>query len=488
MSPMARTLLSISFASGLLMTQPANAEVHGVILTISTYQGGIPPLKGVQLDAGHARAMAISMGVPEANILSLADSQLTAARLLGAFDELIGRVQSGDQVFIYYSGHGGRTALPAEQRCAEALIGVDGSFVLDREIEIRLSQLRAKASRVFLFVDACHSGGVSQRELASPPDGFAAKFWAPKDAQACSRPVNVIAQTLDRALRSPGEGGANVTYVAAARADEVSLDQPGRGGLATVSWLDCMETAKDLNGSGAVTADEVAACAQERIDRALARSTSFRAPHLVIHGNDRAVVRFAAEPVLPPGAAATTAAPPAQAPSASAEALQEAPARAQSILGDLYNNRDDRRRVEITAHARRLTIGKDPLELAIRSSHGGHLYLFMAGSDGRSLDLLFPNRLDADNRINAGTETHLPGTSWQITAGGPEGKDVLLAIVAEKPLDVGTMRLEPTGPFSMLAPTAGHARALLAAARGGCSGAICGSPYGAGLLVVEEVR
>ena len=55
--------------------------------------------------------------------------------------------------------------------------------------------------------------------------------------------------------------------IAAARDNEVSLDMPGKGGVATQAWRDCITgAAVDRDGSGGLSADEIRTCAQDRIN------------------------------------------------------------------------------------------------------------------------------------------------------------------------------------------------------------------------------
>ena len=125
---------------------PAAAENYALIMTISAYQGGVPPLQGVAYDAESARSIARKMGVKDHNMRVYKDGQLTLVGMQRAFDELYERIADGDQVFIYYSGHGGRqlVRVPGE-RCAESLITVDGMGFIDVELESRLQRLAAKA-------------------------------------------------------------------------------------------------------------------------------------------------------------------------------------------------------------------------------------------------------------------------------------------------------------------------------------------------------
>jgi hypothetical protein len=89
-----------------------------------------------------------------------------------------------------------------------------------------------------------------------------------------------------------------------------------------------------------------------------------------------------------------------------------------ATLQDIHAQRNPRRLVDMSVSRPSMRIGKDALELTVRSSHDGHVYLVMVGSDAKSFYVLFPNGLDGDNRIQgqpaasaaaAGLEAHGPG-------------------------------------------------------------------------------
>ncbi|MEK7815383.1 MAG: caspase family protein, partial [Pseudomonadota bacterium] len=203
----------------LLGAVPAQAEVHALILTISQYQGGVPPLAGVQQDGKSAAAMARKMGVPEKNIVQLRDQQLTLAGMRRAFDDLANRLQPNDQVFIYYSGHGSRTLVreAGAERCAESLVTVDADFLTDTEFEQRLKKLSQKADKVIAFLDACHSGGVTTRAAPGKTPAFSPKYWAKGGVEACAKPVNRLTRGLNANAKTAGSGARNFVYIAAAR-------------------------------------------------------------------------------------------------------------------------------------------------------------------------------------------------------------------------------------------------------------------------------
>jgi hypothetical protein len=431
-------------------------------MAISDYSvPGATPLKGVVHDVASAQDIARRLGVKDANMVVLRDGQLGLPGMTRAFDELQERVAPNDNVFIYYSGHGSRQRVSdPEARCAESLVAADGEGFLDAVLEARLKALAIKANKLVVFVDSCHSGGVTSR---APTDGrFTPKYLARSDAEACEVPVNVLKRSIALGARSRGSGADNYVYIAAARDNEVSLDEAERGGIATQAWQQCVAgAAVDLDASGGISAEEVRVCAQHLIDQKLRNIQGFSPHHISITGNSRTLLGLVS---LPDSAAAMAAA------AAPAETLK-----------DIYSQRDDRRTVSLNLAQPRLTIGRDALQLSVTSGRAGHLYLLMAGSDGKTFDLLFPNRLDTKNQIAAGQTLQLPRPTWQITADGPPGATHLLAIVSDEPRDFSKLGLKPAGPFSVL-------EASRAAAKDIQIVTTASSAYGAALIAVEEVK
>lgn len=445
---------------GAALALPAAAESHALIMTISAYQGGVPPLHGVAHDGESARSIARRMGVKDANMRHYKDGELTLPGMQRAFDELQERVADGDQVFIYFSGHGGRqlVRVPGE-RCAESLISVEGMGFIDVELESRLKRLAAKAHKLVVLLDACHSGGATQRSMGGKAAGqkpaFSAKYFARGGVDACEQPVNVLTRSLGAASRSAGSGAGNYVYIAAARDNEVSLDMPAKGGVATQAWRDCINgAAADRDGSGGLSAAEIQACAQEKINAQLQGVKGFLPHHVTIAGNPNAVLSFP-------------------------ERTAPVKTSAYNALLDIYNSRDDRRSVSLQSAKSAFRIGKDEVGFTLTSSHAGYAYLLMVGSDGRSFDMLFPNRLDSANAIEAGQTLRLPRPSWQIRAAGPAGRNHLLAIVADSPREFAGIGMQPAGPFSMIAASADASRNLQVHA--------ASVGYGAAMVVLEEV-
>ena len=100
----------------------------------------------------------------------------TYANIVQAFKEVTERAQSGEQVYIHYSGHGGRAVtiypeLEGEQRQDEGIVPMDlgtldGRYLRDVEIATLLKRLTDKGCMVTLIFDSCHSGGATRGDCA----------------------------------------------------------------------------------------------------------------------------------------------------------------------------------------------------------------------------------------------------------------------------------------------------------------------------------
>jgi len=187
----------------------------------------------------------------------------------------------------------------------------------------------------------------------------------------------------------------------------------------------------------------------------------------------------------PPAApeAVTTAAPttPLPAPEPALASL--------ATLRDIAAQADPRRRLDVKLGRDTLRIGKDTLDLQLRSSHDGHVYLVLLGSDSSSFYVLFPNGLDTQNRIQAGQRLSLPRPDWRLAARGPAGTDQLLVLVTDSPRDLSTLgRPAPdaANPFTFALNTLPGRSALFDLFTG--SGVAGGSEsFGAKLLPIKEV-
>lgn len=543
---------------------PPRANRHALIIGISQYADpNTPQLPGVKWDRQSATQMAQSMQVPVENIHYLQDDQATGNGIRKALQELTDRVQEGDRVFIHYSGHGTRYLDPVTGTCTEALLAYDGgqsSLISNREMAGLLSGITNKTDKLFVMYDACHSGGVAQaaatlrtRSIVGPSGGeegaLSPKFVS--TSEECGRPVNVKTRNLVIEATAKGTLPQDIIHLSASRDNEISFDDEAKGGLATQYVRDCMlRDAKDLDNSGSISIDEIRQCAQEKIDKRMATSANYKPHNLVLNGNAAFVPAWFSQAALAPVMVTAPMATPTPtqfsvAPSASANlaatkptsapvdipvptqvaaapvkpapaatpapvvtpgpapvsvAQVPAPLTGEQALRQMFEQRDAKRKVQVSVNQSSLKIGKDALEFSVQSDRAGYLYIALSGSDNKSLYLLFPNDLDQTNKIESGQKLQLPRPNWRVKAGGPAGTDNLLVILADAPRDISKLAASKAGPFMVSLNDAngraqlgalmtsskagGEAQCLGAAARS--NPAMCSDAYGAVMVSVEE--
>jgi len=440
------------------------ASRHALIITISDYSApGISDLKGVKFDSESAKKMALAMSIPEANIRYLKDSEATRQGMVEAFQDLAKRVRPGDRVFVYYSGHGTRWVDSAfdPNSCTEGLLSHEGEILSNREISQTLKPIGQAADKLMVFYDACHSGGIiaeptRTRSVKLAQTTLTPKFAGSVSPELCAQPTNMKTRSLSGELGRGGIQKDNVVFVAASRPSEVSFDDPQTGGLATQAFRDCLlGEANDLDQSGATSVAEITLCAQKKLDAKLLGQPDILGQKMIIGGNASFVPTFVDAPSKVPSLSIKPVIEEPQLIVASAVPdLEPAPPTSQpgqvkptDLLEEIFKQRDAKRDLKLSAEPEKMLIKKDRLGVKITPSHDGYLYLALAGSDSKSLYLLFPNELDGNNAVKAGETIQLPAKGWRIRASGPPGVNTVLAIVTDSPRDLSGLRGEVAGPF-----------------------------------------
>ena len=521
---------------------------HALIIGVGTYEDPlVPPLPGTKLDKVSATQIAQAMQVPDGNIQYLHDSQATVSNIRSALNNLNDRVQDGDRVFIHYSGHGTRYKDPQAGGCVEALLPYDGmskGMISNTEMASLLAQITQKTDKLFVMYDACHSGGLvaaaataRTRGIANSNDDGALRPKFAALSEECSKPVNIKTRSLVNEQVNRGALPQDIVHISAARDNEISFDDEQKGGLATQFFRDCMlREAKDLDGSGAISIEEIKQCAQEKINRRMQNDNNFKAHNLVLSGNGNFVPAWFSQgvpqtanvmtalatpdkpvtPVAVTPAPATPTPPPAQQIALATPSTTATPAATQSqtlatsdikplsgedALKQMYDQRNAKRKVRVTLTKDQLVIGKDVLEFSVQSDRAGYVYAALAGSDGKALYMLFPNDLDQNNRIEAGQTLKLPQGKWRIKSSGPVGTNHLLVMVADAPRDLQALSAKKEGPFmTSLNDASGRAQlgALLTSSKAistavcqntvsAKNNPLCSDAYGASLLSIKEV-
>ena len=467
----------------LLLSPPvlASTQSHALIIGVGQYTQASEstPLLGVPKDMEIARRMAMAMGIPSNQIVELRDSRATKSNIVAALQQLRQKTGVGDRVFIYLSGHG--TSYSGPKGCEQGFVPyTEGRHTFDdvlteAELASYTSKIAEKADKAIVMVDACFSGGLgaARTRSISQAAGMRAKVIA-RSADQCSVAVNQLSTTRSfvPAMQRLGIPEQNFVQISAANQNEVSWDNEELGGLATHAMGQCLlGEAKDLNRSGAITLEEVRQCAQAKLNALMEphRSAGMLPSNIQVRGTRNLIVM--ADPPKPPASpmVSTLPAPPKPtAPTALAlpqspperpvagiptlpslpvptapsipvpplpvvaevlvETIEDQLAASRATLDDVLSQRNGRFKLDVQA-PKQLKINQDPFKFTVKSSTEGYLYAVMLGSDGKSFYLLYPNKLDKDNKIKANTTYTFPRPGWSIKAGGPVGTNQVLFVV-----------------------------------------------------------
>ena len=178
----------------------------------------------------------------------------------------------------------------------EALLPYDGmskGVISNSEMAKLLSSITQKTDKLFVMYDACHSGGIvaaaataRTRGIVNANDEGALRPKFAGISEECSKPANVKTRGLVNEQVNQGALPQDIVHLSAARDNEISFDDEQKGGLATQYMRDCMlRDAKDLDGSGAISIDEIKQCAQDKVNRRMQNDSNFKAHNLVLSGN-----------------------------------------------------------------------------------------------------------------------------------------------------------------------------------------------------------
>ena len=424
----------------------ARADRHALIIGVGNFKSNqIPRLDGVSRDMDNARRLARAMGVAEANTTVLRDADATVVNIRAALRGLAQRVKGDDRVFVYFAGHGTRYELPGGRgECTEGLVANDTqpgnpqTMLSGADLKADLAPVIARSEKLMLFLDTCHSGGTLTLRGGSGGGSATGRFMGGATASRCSRPSNELKlRGVNVAAVDAPTLANNVVQVSSAQPDQVALEDPQLGGLATAYWTDCAVNAQRAGKPASV--DEISRCAQQAVDGWFKQNprSGFTGQNLVVRGN----VDFVPLPVN------TTATTTGASGNLGGTAAADTPNAGAELLRRIHAQRDDRHKVELDLAKGDLKIGRDELSMRVRSDRGGYLYLLLHSSDGKSTYMLFPNGLDQNNALRQGEWMNLPAPNWRMPSEGPPGNNRLLAVVAQAKRDMTALPVKKEGPF-----------------------------------------
>lgn len=469
-----RTLINALVASSLALgvAGQAVAENHALIMWIGDYDGSANDLPGIDKDAAMAKAIAASMGVSSKNILEFSNSDLTLSGMKQALRALTDKIQSGDKVFIYYSGHGGQVELD-NGKCSEGMVSFEGELYFDRELEADLNKVASKTSQIVMMNDSCFSGGAASttKSIAGNKAKLyrSAKNRGKADGYTCGDAVNKLARNLQSVSN---KYGTQMVYLGAASERELADATPS-GSAATVAWHSCLGAGKgDGNRDGLLNGEELKGCAQRILEQ---RNHNH---NITLTGNAQLPISFVslatASPVAPTTAGNSV-------PVSGSAAVS--PAR---TLETIRAGADNRLQLDLKLSNNELSIARhDRLDFTVQTPADGYLYLLHIGSDGKTFDVLFPNDLDSNHFVSAGTH-RFPRSQWGIEATGPVGTGYIMAYISSTPKNFrGAMG--KAGPFASTSANTSAAGKLGVVATGASEPG--GGRYGTSAVVpVREVQ
>jgi hypothetical protein len=238
---------------------PEEARWHVLLIGIDSYLGGAPPLGGCVNDIDAVQRVLLDrIKVPAKSIRRLAaplndgvvrpvevDTEPpTRLGVLAALTAISEMVRDGDRVFIYYSGHGTRRFVKTtdgRRYYREAIVPHDNivfdaetgeereQLVFDWELNLLLSRISRKTTRVTVVLDCCCSAGAT-RDLKS--NGARTRFARSStrgDMKLNARPEDIEAATHGLAFSARGNIAACMV-VAACLDDESAQESLGAEG------------------------------------------------------------------------------------------------------------------------------------------------------------------------------------------------------------------------------------------------------------------
>lgn len=386
------------------------AADKALLIGVGSYKNPQFNLTGINLDIDTINNFARSVGYQSDNIKALLDEQVSRENIKQAFSGFLSEgVTENDNILIYYSGHGvqitdkdndeqdGRD----EALTLHSLGLIPGSYsgiITDDELAALLNSLPSK--KVTIIVDACHSGTVTRSmtqslDLQSKAYGqtrFQPKALPYRGSRSLSRSIGTKDVSIDSSL-------AGVVTLSAAQDDEQALATE-RGSTFTLALSEALQ----MWGSDA-SINTIMSTASEIINQRVDKKHVFR-PNLT---GDKS--RFE-----------------------------------QAIRVDNSNRVQQINWLDAKTMASRLKpidvqlnqadfVEDDLLNLQLNIPTSGYLNVLGIDSDD-ALILLYPNKFDANNYVQAGT-LQLPGAhDFEWRAQAPWGNNLLVAIFSEQKVNL----------------------------------------------------
>jgi hypothetical protein len=248
----------------------SRTDIHALVAGVSVYPQGealagvYPTLRGCAGDARDVtRYLIDELHVPESNIRLLTSTGTSPGggdgpvepphqrpdydNLVQALADLAAAAQQGDQVLVYFSGHGGQVpTLVPEVKGADGLdeclvpydANLGGRLLRDVEIARIVAEMAGRGLDVTLVLDCCHAGGALRSPDLAAVRGVSFIDRTPRPAGSAVASPEILAAAWQAA---GGRCPPGVVLLAACRPGEKALEvlfQGRKRGIFTWALLD----------------------------------------------------------------------------------------------------------------------------------------------------------------------------------------------------------------------------------------------------------
>ncbi|MGN2242464.1 caspase family protein [Frateuria sp. GZRR33] len=232
---------------------------HALLIGVATYQKISNLPDAILNDVNDIAATLTSPGYcayDPRNVVTLLNVDATRAAVLKALDELADKASAEDTACLFFSGHG---AIVSGLSSEESVLATFDSDLASLEttsissVELSVALNKIKASRLLVFIDACHAGGAAISKTMTDGSGRDLKFGYSENA------FSRLAVGRGRAL------------MASCRSDEESAVIHGaRNSVFTTALLAGLRGAADKSASGFIRLFDLFHYVSEAVPKLLA--------------------------------------------------------------------------------------------------------------------------------------------------------------------------------------------------------------------------
>ncbi|MEM0203055.1 MAG: caspase family protein [Archaeoglobaceae archaeon] len=151
-------------ATGVPIPLGEGKNKYAIVIGISDYPGTENDLNFADDDAIDMHNALVSYGFPEENIYLLIDLDANYSAIVSAVNAIKQRVQEGDEVVFFFSGHGakGKANDGDKEAIDEAIVSHDGVnlvYIWDGELKDLFKD--SNTTRIVFIFDSCLAGGMT---------------------------------------------------------------------------------------------------------------------------------------------------------------------------------------------------------------------------------------------------------------------------------------------------------------------------------------